>query len=38
MLLNEEQLLRYLRVSINLAIRIMCHIAEVKYIFLTEYC
>ncbi|XP_022172526.1 scm-like with four MBT domains protein 1 isoform X2 [Myzus persicae] len=38
MLLNEEQLLKYLSVSINLAIRIMCHVAEAKLICLTKYC
>ncbi|KAL4104178.1 hypothetical protein QTP88_019487 [Uroleucon formosanum] len=38
MLLNEEQLLLRLRCTINLAIRIMCHVAEVKYVYLTKYC
>lgn len=38
MLLNEEQLLLRLRCTINLAIRIMCHVAEVKYVCLTKYC
>ncbi|XP_029341210.1 scm-like with four MBT domains protein 1 [Acyrthosiphon pisum] len=32
MLLNEEQLLKWLRCTINLAIRILCHVAEVKYV------
>ncbi|XP_022180429.1 scm-like with four MBT domains protein 1 [Myzus persicae] len=38
MMLNEEQLLLRLRCTINLAIRVLCHIAEVKYVCLTEYC
>lgn len=38
MILNEEQLLLQIRCSINLAIRIMCHVAEVKYVCLTTYC
>ncbi|XP_029342125.1 scm-like with four MBT domains protein 1 isoform X2 [Acyrthosiphon pisum] len=38
MLLNEEQLLLRLRCTINLAIRILCHVAEVKYVCLTKYC
>ncbi|VVC28864.1 SLED domain,Mbt repeat [Cinara cedri] len=37
MLLNEEQLVYRLKYSINLAIRVMCHVAHVKHIFLTKY-
>eukprot|EP00102_Acyrthosiphon_pisum_P026276 XP_016663486.1 PREDICTED: scm-like with four MBT domains protein 1 [Acyrthosiphon pisum] len=38
MLLNEEQLLVRLQCTINLTIRILCHVAEVKYVCLTKYC
>ncbi|VVC29794.1 SLED domain,Zinc finger, C2CH-type,Sterile alpha motif/pointed domain,Mbt repeat [Cinara cedri] len=37
MLLNEEQLVFRLKYTINLAIRVMCHVAYVKHIFLTKY-
>lgn len=37
MILTEEQLLKYLQCPINLAIRIMCHVAEVKYACFTKY-
>ncbi|XP_050436078.1 uncharacterized protein LOC126842903 [Adelges cooleyi] len=37
MLLNEEQLLKRIQCSINLALRIMCHVAEAKFVLLKEY-
>lgn len=37
MLINVEHLIKHLNCSINTAIRVMCHIVEVKLFFLTKY-
>lgn len=37
MLLKEDNLLYQLGCELNLTIRIMCHAAQVKYVFLTYY-
>ena len=37
MLLNDELLLKYLGCSIDLAIRVMCHVVEVKTAFIENY-